>query len=275
MAKTFDATMKTLIRNHAADWLTFVGVPIVEPPEVLDTDLSAVSASADTLIRVGDRVIHIDIQAGPDENLARRMLLYNVLAHYHTRLPVQSTVVILRSKATRSNMQDRVTYGDLQFGFDLIKVWERPAEEFLTGGIGLLPMAVIARPPPGRTREQSLPMWVDRIAERVEAEAPQVAADIVLSSFIMAGMHVSRDVIQKIYRGVFAMRESVAYDIIMEEGAIAHTRNLILRMGRLQFGTPSPEQEAQLRAIDNLPRLDRMLLRSSKMKSWDALLRGR
>ncbi len=69
--------------------------------------------------------------------------------------------------------------------------------------------------------------------------------------------------------------DSVAFAIIREEGAIAHTRNLILRMGRLQFGTPSPEQEAQLRAIDNLPRLDRMLLRSSKMKSWDALLRGR
>ena len=276
MPKPFDATLKNLIRNHAADWLTFVGVPIVEPPEVLDTDLSAVSASADTLIRVGDRVIHIDIQAGPDENLARRMLLYNVLAHYHTRLPVQSTVVILRSKATRSNMQDRVAYGELQFGFDLIKVWERPAEEFLTGGVGLLPMAVIARPLAGRTREQSLPMWVDRIAERVQAEAPQVAADIVLSSFIMASMHVSRDVIQKIYRGVFAMRESVAYDIIMEEGAIAHAHKVILRMGSTRFGTPSPEQEAQLRAIENLPRLDRLLsLRLLKVKSWDALLRGR
>ena len=173
MPKPFDATMKNLIRNHAADWLAFVGVPIVEPPEVLDTDLSAVSASADTLIRVGDRVIHIDIQTGPDENLARRMLLYNVLAHYHTRLPVQSTVVLLRSNATRSNLQDRVAYGELQFGFDLIKVWEWPAEEFLTGGIGLLPMAVIARPPAGRTREQALPKWVDRIAERVEAEAPR------------------------------------------------------------------------------------------------------
>ncbi len=275
MAKTFDATLKNLIRNHAVDWLTFVGVPIVEPPEVLDTDLSAVSASADTLIRVGDRVIHIDIQSGPDEKLARRMLLYNVLAHYHTRLPVQSTVVLLRSKATRSNLQDRVAYGELQFGFDLIKVWERPAEEFLTGGIGLLPMAVIARPPPGRTREQALPMWVDRIAERVEAEAPQVAADIMLSSFIMAGMHVSRDLIQKIYRGIFAMRESVAYDIIMEEGAIAHTHKLILRQGSTLFGAPSPEQESQLRAIENLPRLDRLLSRTLKVKSWDALLRGR
>lgn len=275
MPKTFDATMKTLIRNHAADWLTFVGVPIVEPPEVLDTDLSAVSASADTLIRVGDRVIHIDIQAGPDENLARRMLLYNVLAHYHTRLPVQSTVVILRSKATRSNLQDRVAYGELQFGFDLIKVWERPAEEFLTGGIGLLPMAVIARPPAGRTREQSLPMWVDRIAERVEAEAPQVAADIVLSSFIMAGMHVSREVIQKIYRGVFAMRESVAYDIIMEEGAIAYAHKQIIQQGTSLFGTPTPEQESQLEAIENLPRLNRLSLRLLKVKSWDALLRGR
>ena len=203
------------------------------------------------------------------------MLLYNVLAHYHTRLPVQSTVVLLRSNATRSNLQDRVAYGELQFGFDLIKVWERPAEEFLTGGIGLLPMAVIARPPAGRTREQSLPMWVDRIAERVQAEAPQVAADIVLSSFIMASMHVSRDVIQKIYRGVFAMRESVAYDIIKEEGAVGQMHEVIIHQGSSLFGTPTPGQESQLEAIENLPRLNRLSLRLLKVKSWDALLRGR
>ena len=72
------------------------------------------------------------------------------------------------------------------------------------------------------------------------------------------------------------MRESVAYDIIMEEGAIAHAHKLILRMGSTQFGAPSPEQEAQLRAIENLPRLDRLSsLRLQKAKSWEALLRGR
>ena len=134
---------------------------------------------------------------------------------------------------------------------------------------------MIARPPPGRTREQSLPMWVGRIAERVQTEAPQVAADIVLSSFIMASMHVSRDVIQKIYRGVFAMRESVAYDIIMEEGAVLNTRKLILQQGSSLLGTPTPGQEAQLEAIENLPRLNRLLSRTLKVKSWDALLRGR
>ena len=71
------------------------------------------------------------------------------------------------------------------------------------------------------------------------------------------------------------MRESVAYDIIMEEGAVLNTRKLILQQGNSLLGTPTPGQEAQLEAIENLPRLNRLLSRTLKVKSWDALLRGR
>ena len=71
------------------------------------------------------------------------------------------------------------------------------------------------------------------------------------------------------------MRESVAYDIIMEEGAVGQMHEVIIHQGSSLFGTPTPAQEAQLRAIENLPRLNRLLSRTLKVKSWDALLRGR
>src|SRR5918994_1678104 len=101
MPKPFDATLKDLIRAFPADWLAHVGVPVTEPPEVLSAELSAVTAAADTLIRVGGLVVHIDVESGPDPSLARRMLRYNVLAHYHTGLPVRSAAVLLRSNAQR------------------------------------------------------------------------------------------------------------------------------------------------------------------------------
>lgn len=88
MPKPFDATLKDLIRAHPADWLCQLQIPFVEPVEVLSADLSTVTAAADTLIRVGDRVIHIDVESGPDDSLASRMLMYNVLAHHQTGLPV-------------------------------------------------------------------------------------------------------------------------------------------------------------------------------------------
>ena len=66
---------------------------------MLSAELSTVSVAAETLIEVGNLVVHIDLESGPDDELARRMLLYNVLAHHHTKLPVRSIVVPLRSNA--------------------------------------------------------------------------------------------------------------------------------------------------------------------------------
>jgi hypothetical protein len=79
--------------------------------------------------------------------------------------------VLLRSNAQRANLADRVEYERLSFGFDIVRVWELPAADLLKADIGLLPLAVLGKPPPGATREQALPELVGRIADRVEAEA--------------------------------------------------------------------------------------------------------
>ena len=75
MPKPFDATLKELVTSFPVDWLTQLSVPVTAPPEVLTADLSTVSAAADTLIKVGDLIVHIDLESGPDDSLARRMLL--------------------------------------------------------------------------------------------------------------------------------------------------------------------------------------------------------
>src|SRR5437762_9653387 len=115
MSQPFGATLKDLIRDHTLDWLTQLGVPVTAPPEVLSADLSTVTAAADTLIRVGDLVVHIDVESGPDDTLARRMLLYNVLAHDHTGLPVRTVAVLRRSNAQRASLSDRLDYEGLSF----------------------------------------------------------------------------------------------------------------------------------------------------------------
>jgi hypothetical protein len=168
MSKPFDATLKDLICSYPADWLTQLGVPITETPEVLSAELSTVTAAADTLIRLGNLVVHIDVESGPDDSLARRMLLYNVLAHQHTGLSVRSVAVLLRSNALRANLSDRVEYEGLSFRFDIVKMWELPSEELLRGGFGLLPLTVIGKPPVGMTRQQALPGHVESIVDRVE-----------------------------------------------------------------------------------------------------------
>lgn len=273
MSKPFDATLKDLIRTYPADWLAQLGVPVTAPPEVLSADLSTVTAAADTLIRVGDLVVHIDVESGPDDSLARRMLLYNVLAHYHTGLPVRTVVVLLRSNAQRANQTDRLEYEGLTFRFDIIRVWELPAEELLRAGVGLLPLAVLGRPPAGVTRERALPEQVRVIAERVEREADSDAGKLMTAAYILAGIHVESRVAQSIFTRVLAMRESGTYLLILEEGAIEHLREVILKQGRVRFGEPTEKQAAKLKAIQDLERLDRIAVKLVTAKTWDGLLR--
>jgi hypothetical protein len=275
MSKPFDATLKDLICSYPADWLTQLGIPITETPEVISAELSTVTAAADTLIRVGNLIVHIDVESGPDDSLARRMLLYNVLAHHHTGLPVRSVAVLLRSNARRANLSDRLDYEELSFQFDIVRMWEVPAEDLLRAGVGLLPLAVIGKPPAGKTRAQALPEQAHTIIDRAKDEAGPLAPEVITSALILAGMHHDPDLVRTIFQGATGMIESSTYELLEEFAKQKLTRDLLLKQGTAKFGSPSDEQAAKLAAIDNLARLERLAVRLVKVDSWDELLRGR
>jgi hypothetical protein len=278
MSKPFDATLKELVTSYPVDWLTQLGVPITAPPEVLTADLSTVTAAADTLLKVGDLIVHIDLESGPDDSLARRMLLYNVLAHHHTGLPVHSIVVLLRSNAV-GRSSDVVEYAprpgasELRFRFETVRVWELPAADILRAGVGFLPLAVLGKPPSGKSREQALPEVVERIAERAEREAKADAGVLLTSAYILSSMHVSGDVARSIFSKVRAMQMTETYQFILDEGAVKHMRQFILKTGTEKLGEPSEKQKNKLSAIEDLERLDRIALKVLTAKSWDAVLR--
>jgi hypothetical protein len=273
MSKPFDATLKDLICSYPADWLTQFGVPVTETPIVISADLSTVTAAADTLIRVGDLVVHIDVESGPDDSLARRMLLYNVLAHHHSGLPVRSIAVMLRPKAQRASLSDRVDYEGLSFRFQIVRMWEIPADELLRAGVGLLPLAVLGKPPAGKTREQALPSQAERIVDRAEREAKPDLVKLMTATYILASMQIEPEVAREVINHVLDLRDSPGYKFLLREGAIEHTQELILKLARKQLGDPDEKQEARLRAIKDLDRLDRIALKAPKAKSWDSLLR--
>jgi hypothetical protein len=69
------------------------------------------------------------------------------------------------------------------------------------------------------------------------------------------------------------MKELPGYQFILREGAIDHGHDLILKLGRKQIGDPTEKQVAKLKSIEDLERLDRMVMKVYSAKSWDALLR--
>jgi hypothetical protein len=67
--------------------------------------------------------------------------------------------------------------------------------------------------------------------------------------------------------------ENSPYRFILEEGAIRHLREMILKQGQLKLGEPNEKQKNKLNAIADLERLERIALKVLTAKSWDALLR--
>jgi hypothetical protein len=60
-----------------------------------------------------------------------------------------------------------------------------------------------------------------------------------------------------------------------EPGAVKLLREALLQVGGQKFGPPTPDQIKKLEAIKVAERLARLGLRLHKVKTWDALLKGK
>src|SRR3989442_3244078 len=101
MPQPFDTTTKDLVELHPEDWLAYLGLPRAAV-EVVDADVSTVSAAADKVLRVLEPrpwLAHIELQASRDRELPDRKLLYNVLLERRHELPEARIVVQHRPAA--------------------------------------------------------------------------------------------------------------------------------------------------------------------------------
>jgi predicted transposase YdaD len=279
LALPFDATLKDLVQTYPRDWLVGLNLPAAEPVEVVTPDLSTVTAFTDIVLKVGDTLLHLDFQTGPDPELPRRILLYNGLLHHRYGVPVHSLVVLLRPKADRSDLTDRLTYeawpgrGGMDFRFEVVRVWQHPMEAFLTGPLGTLPLAPLGQVPEGTSLDQALPGTINRLVERIEREVPrQETPDLLTAAFVLTGMRVARDRLLQLFQGVQAMHESSAYEIILDEGQAKGMQRVLLRHGRKHLGDPDQATIAAIQGITDLDRLERFCDRLSDVKDWQELL---
>ena len=146
MSKPFDATTKHLVESRPGDWLEYAGLTRADV-DVIDADLATVTAQADKVLRVKAPVpwlAHLEFQAGYDRDLGERTLQYNVLLHRRHGLPVQSVVLLLRPEADGPEMtglvQHRLPDGRryLEFDYEVVRVWQKPVDAVLAGGLGTL-----------------------------------------------------------------------------------------------------------------------------------------
>jgi predicted transposase YdaD len=162
----------------------------------------------------------------------------------------------------------------LQFHYHVVRVWQKPVEAVLTGGLGTLPLAPLA----DVTRPE-LPGVIRRMEERISQEAsPGEAGQLWTATFVLMGLRYSRSLARQLLEGVRAMKESVTYQAIVEEGIeegrAREARAMLLRQGNKRFGPPSESVRTALEAISDIERLELLGERLLDVESWDELLAG-
>jgi hypothetical protein len=290
MPLPYDATLKDLAQVSPRRLLSaFDTVPPV-PVSLLNIDLSTVTTAADVVFGLGAplrEIVHLDFQSSASATKHADIPVYNALLHRQFGVPVHSIVILLRPEAAHANLHGRVAYaprpdrGKMDFAYEVVRLWERAASELLEGDVGAWPLAVLGKLDPGESLESGMAVVVERLIERLDRELPkEPARRLLTASYVLSGLRVEKKVAIDFFKGAQAMRESVTYMAIVEEGVekgvekgqIKEVRKLIKQLGREMLGPPSKKVIAVIAGIHDLDRLEALHKRVVKVKTWKELL---
>jgi hypothetical protein len=282
MAMTFDATLKDMGRDSPQGFLAAFDRPPTVPVKLLNVDLSTVTTAADLILGLGDpleEIIHLDFQSSAAAWKHADLMVYNALLFAHNHVPVHTIIILLRPAAAHSNLNGVIRYaprtgrGSMDFSYEVIRLWERPADELLAGDLGVLPLAMLGRLPEELSLEDGLSAVAQRVVERLTNEAPpERAKKLLTDALLLTGLRVRRDVAVRIFRGVRMMQESDTYLMILDEGQEKFAREAILVVGEERLGPFDEAVRSQLASVTDLDRLKRMHRRAVKAASWQEIL---
>jgi hypothetical protein len=277
MPGPIDDTLKHLTELAPQDWVVQGGWPAA-PARLIDADIATIAGAADKVIRVAGRpnwLLAVDFQAGHD-SVAKLpdLLLYNSALFKRHGLRVRSLLVLLHRGADSPQLTGLYERGfpgepfDVALRYRVLRVWEVPPEQWLSGGLGLVPLA-----PLGDVRPQDLPSVIAQMKLRLEREAPPgQAADLWSATYILMGLRYEQTLAQRLLQGVLTMKESVTYQAIIQEGEAKEARKMILLQGHDKFGEPSTEAQAVLNSLSDVSQLEKLGVRLLRASSWEELL---
>ncbi len=282
MPLTFDATVKDMGRDSPQGVLAAFDRAPTKPIKLLNVDLSTVSAAADLIIGIGDpleEIIHIDFQSSAAPWKHADLMVYHALLFAHKHVPVHTIIILLRPEAAHSNMNGKIVHaprpgrGKMDFSYEIVRLWEHPAEELLNADIGLTPLAMLGRLPGHLSLEDGLRVVAHRVAERLRTEAaPDRANKLLTEALLLTGLRVRRDAARRVFQGVPGMQESDTYLMILDEGREDNVREMIRIVAEERFGGVDEAFRTQLSAVTDLARLKRMVRRAVKAGNLQEIL---
>jgi hypothetical protein len=250
MAMTFDTTLKDMGRESPVGFLATFDQPPAVPVKLLNVDLSTVTAAADLILGIGEplqEIVQLDFQSSAAAWKHADLMVYNALLFAHYHVPVHTVIILLRPEAAHANLNGvvrnapRPDRGSMNFSYEVVRLWERPAEELLAAYLGVVALAMLGRLPEKLPLEDGLAVIAQRIVKRIINEAPaDRARKLVTDAYLLTGLRVRRDAAARIFRGVRAMHESDTYLAILDEGQEKYAKKGVLLVGEERLGPPTP-----------------------------------
>jgi hypothetical protein len=275
-----DVATKELVWEDPAGWQARFTFGPPGPVEIIDSDITTLTASADKVLKVGGPepyLIDLEPHSYHDTGLTRTLWYRQVALDYRHNLRVLTVLVLLCKEANSPSLTGTYErqlpdgWPTNGYNYQVVRLWQEDPESFLTAGIGLVPLAPLTN-----VSEADLPGVVRRMVERINAEPRSRAGKLLTATYLLMGMRYPDELVDQLLQGVQVMRESTTYQKILRDGRVEGKQELLLRLGTKRFGQPDAATSASIEAIRDIDRLealgDRLL--DPVVESWDDLLRA-
>ena len=201
---SLDVAMKHSIAEFPQDWAELVGVRKGTRVRVVDSDVSTVATLVDKVIEVQANepfVLHFEPQAYYDKMLDIRMFEGNGrLTKRHGRFVHTCVLLLDRAAWGRANTgcyRSESPLGGCRVDFEyrVVKVWELPVQQLLSGGVGILPLA-----PVSDVARDEVPAVIERMAQRFRQEVPRsVEAALWTATYVLVGLRYDKLFVKRCY----------------------------------------------------------------------------
>jgi predicted transposase YdaD len=280
--------MKELVWDDPPALLERIGIPYAGTVDVIDSDITTLSASADKVIRVPEPepyLVDIELQSYHDSDLVRTLWYRQVALDYRHNLTVLTVVVLLRREANSPRLDGTYErklpdgFQTNRYNYNVVRLWEDDPELYLNASVALVPLAPLAD-----VSRTELPGVIQRMKARIGREPRPRAAKLFAISYLLMGLRYEDELTNQLFEGIEIMRESTTYQRILTEGRqegenlgrLHEARRIIYLQGSQRFGEPSSASTAALEAIEDVGRLELLVKRilEPDLRDWDDLLRG-
>ena len=143
----YDNTCKYLAEQFPEDLASWLIGERISLTQMNPTELNVAPIRADSMMLLRNRnlILHIEFQTVADEEIPFRMTDYRIRGYRRfPTIPMRQIVIYLTPTTSELVYQTKFEIGNTQHQFEVIRLWEQPAEMFLESP-GLYPFATLRR----------------------------------------------------------------------------------------------------------------------------------